>query len=110
MKSKGPNLANYRDEAGMRLQIPDHLQKDFKALMSVAYDLKKTNADLRRNIKFDEENLGLYMDVCTKKDGNWRRIRPAHAYKVLEGKKDDRNGPEDMEEDEIRSLLGDVSE
>ena len=36
VKSKGPNLANYRDEAGMRLQIPDHLQKDFKALMSVA--------------------------------------------------------------------------
>ena len=112
VKSKGPNLANYRDEAGMRLQIPDHLQKDFKALMSVAYDLKKTNPDLRRNIKFDEENFGLYMDVCMKKDGDWKRIRPAHAYRVLEGKREEgnRNGPEDMDEDEIRSLMGDITE
>ena len=112
VKAKGPNLANYREEAGMRLQIPDHLQKDFRALMSVAYDLKKKNPDLRRNVKFDEESLGLYMDVCMEKDGSWKRIRPTHAYRVLQNKKTegDRMGPADMDEDEIRSLLGDITE
>ena len=57
VKAQGPNLATYRDEAGMRLQVPDHLQKNFRALMLVAYDLKKKYPDLRRNIKFDKEKL-----------------------------------------------------
>ena len=80
IKAQGPNLASYRDEAGMRLQIPDTLQKDFKALMAAAYDMKKTNKDLKRNVKFDEESLGLFMDIQTEKDGDWRRIRPAQAH------------------------------
>lgn len=50
IKAQGSNLASYRDEAGMRLQIPDHLQKDFKGLMAVAYDMKQTSPDFRRNI------------------------------------------------------------
>ena len=79
--------------------------------MSVAYDLKKTNPDLRRNVKFDEENCGLYMDVQTSKEASWKRIRPKHAYKVLEnGRRAGRTGPEDLEEEELKSLLGDISE
>ena len=69
IKAKGPALANFREEAGMRLQIPDMLQKDFKALMSVAYDMKRTNKELKRNVKFDEESMGLFMDLQTRKEG-----------------------------------------
>ena len=107
-KAQGPNLANYREEAGMRLQIPDNLQKDFKALMSMAYELKQKNKELRRNIKFDEENLGLFMDVQTEKEGDWKRIRPGQAYKHLAARK--KAGPDEMNDDEIASLLGDASE
>ena len=107
IKAQGPNLAKHREEAGMRLQIPDGLQKDFKALMALAYDLKQTHKELKRNVKFDEENLGLFMDVQTEKDGTWKRIRPHQAYKTLKTR---RNGPEEMEEDEIKSLLGEQSE
>ena len=57
IKSHRPNLANYRDDAGMRLHLPNHLQKDFKALMSLSYGLKKRNPDLKRNVKFDETDL-----------------------------------------------------
>ena len=105
IKAQGPNLANYGDEAGMRLQIPDSLQKDFKALMAVAYDMKKRNKDLKRNVKFDEEMLGLFMDIQTERDGDWRRIRPHQAYKALESRKRGTAGPKDMGEDEIESLL-----
>ena len=110
VKVQGPNLANYRDEAGMRLQIPDNLQKDFKALMTMAYDMKRTNKDLRRNIKFDQDCLNLFMDVQTEKEGDWKRIRPQQAYNILRRRKTDGNGPADMDDDEIRSLLGDRSD
>ena len=105
VKALGHQLANYREEAGMRLQIPDSLQKDFKALMAVAYDKKKTNKDLKRNVKFDEENMALFMDL----DGDWKRIRPQQAYKALESRSRS-GGPEDMDEDEIKTLLGETSE
>ena len=105
VKSQGPNLANYRDEAGMRLQIPDNLQKDFKALMSVAYDLKQKNKDLKRNVKFDEESLGLYMDIQMERDGDWRRVKPQQAFKAL-ANRTQKNGPRSMDEEEIASLLG----
>ena len=41
IKSKASALANFGDSVGMRLHIPNYLQKDFRSLMSVAYDLKK---------------------------------------------------------------------
>ena len=109
VKAQGTNLANYKDEAGMRLQIPDNLQKDFKALMAVAYDLKQKNKDLRRNVKFDEETMGLFMDVQTEREGNWKRIRPQQAYR-LNAARPTRKGPEEMEDAEIASLIGDGPE
>ena len=39
VKSLAPNLANFQEEAGMRLQIPDHLQKLFRSYMNLSYDL-----------------------------------------------------------------------
>ena len=69
IKACASNLANYRDEAGMRLHVPDHLQKMFKLLMSLLYELKQTNSDLKRNVKFNEDNLSIFMDIQTKKGG-----------------------------------------
>ena len=76
VKAQGPNLANFWDEAGMRLHLPNHLQKDFKSLMSLSYQLKKKRPELRRNVKFDESDLGLYMDLQVELDGPWRRVKP----------------------------------
>lgn len=101
VKAQGHNLAGFRDEAGMRLQIPDYLQKDFHALMSVAYNLKKSNKDLRRNMD----------DIQTVTDGDWRRIRPQQAYKALGTRTRKRSGaPTEIDDEEILSLLGDQSE
>lgn len=47
VKAQAHRLAEHRDETGMRLHIPDHLQKNFKALMSLSYDLKKKNLALK---------------------------------------------------------------
>ena len=104
IKANAANLANFRDEAGMHLHLPNNLQKDFKALMSLSYDLKKKNAELRRNIKFDEDDLGLYMDFQIKRDSAWKRVKPEQARKALTagGK---RTGPAEVDADELTGLL-----
>ena len=107
VKAQASNLANFRDEAGMRLHLPNHLQKDFKALMALSYDLKKRNPDLKRNVKFDEDDLGLFMDVQFKRDGQWKRVKPEHARRALEasGTSSRKGGPDSLKEDELVVLL-----
>ena len=106
IKAQGPNLANFREEAGMRLHLPNHLQKDFRALMGLSYELKKKNPDLRRNVKFDEGDLGLFMDIQISKDGRWRQIKPEQAKLAYSGNGQSDTGPQDMDVDELASLLG----
>ena len=106
VKAHGSNLANFPD-AGMRCHLPDFLQKDFHSLMPMAYDLKQKNPDLRRNVKFDEANLGLFMDVQVRKEGQWKRITPDQAKLAAKPR---REGPEKMTTDELKGLVEEGSE
>lgn len=106
VKSLAPNLAKYQDQAGMRLQVPDHLQKLFRALMNLSYDLKKKNPGLKHSVKFDDYEQSLYMDVQLKKDGPWRRIGQEQALKANTMRHRKGNGPESLEGDELSTLLG----
>lgn len=106
VKAMGPNLANYGDSAGMRLHLPDHLQKDFKVLINLAYDLKTKHKELRRNVKFDVETLGLFMDMQLTTTGDWKRVYPAQARMALSTSKNTRSGPINLDDEDLRSLLG----
>ena len=48
-----------------------------------SYNLKKKHLDLRRNVKFDEQDLGLFMDLQTEREGPWRLVKPEQARKVV---------------------------
>ena len=104
VKAAAPNLANFRDAAGMRLHVPDHLQKSFQTLMNLSYDLKAKPAKLKRNVKFDEEDLDLYMDIRLSDGGEWKCVKPdqAAANNKRRGRK------LNVGEDELRRLLGDT--
>ena len=104
IKAAASNLANFREEAGMRLHLPDHLQRDFQTLMNLSYDLKKKNPDLKRNIKFDEDDLGLFMDLKLKTEGDWKRVKPAQATAANRGRS--KNVTKEIDEEELRELLG----
>ena len=97
------NLANFRETAGMRLDVPDHLQRDFSSLMNLSFDLKKKHPYLKRNVKFDEEDKSLYMDIKLKDDGDWRRVKPAQM--VAANKNRRKEGAQDIGEDELKNLL-----
>ena len=103
MRARASNLADHREAAGMRLELPDYLQKDFRSLMNLAFDLKKKHTGLRRNIKFDEEDLGLFMDIQKNADERWRRIKPDQAKKLVRSRS---RGPEKLNDSDIATLLG----
>ena len=68
-------------DAGIRLEIPGHLQTSLKALEAVSFGLKQKNPKMRRNVKFDDAELDLVLDFSLDPDGGapWRKIRPAQA-------------------------------
>ena len=92
----------------MRLQIPTHLQNDFHALMNLSFDLKKRHPHLKRNVKFDETDSGLYMDLKIKTDSDWKRVKPAQAKAANKRRGNERL--KTMEEDELHELLGSGSD
>ena len=103
VKAAAPNLANFRETAGMRLHIPDHLQRSFQALMNLSFDLKKRHPTLKRNVKFDEEDGGLYMDIKLNDEAEWRRVKPDQAAAANKERRADRR--KDLREEDLRSLL-----
>ena len=107
VKAAAPSLATFKDEAGMRLHVPDHLQKQFKTLMSLSYELKKKTPGLKRNIKFDEESLGMFMDIQLETAGQWKRIDPREAAEAVKGRSKEARG---MAAGEIKDLLGSEEE
>ena len=91
----------------MRLHIPDYLQKDFHALMNLSYDLKQRHKGLKRSVKFDEEDNGLFMDIKLDEGSDWKRVKPSQARAANMKRK---NRTRTLDDHELRSLLGDEGE
>ena len=107
VKANASHLANHRETAGMRLHVPDHLQRDFQALMNLSYDLKKRHPALKRNIKFDEDDCGLFMDIRLSEDKEWSRVKPQQAYAATKAR---RKKTRSLNEDDLKEMLGGESE
>ena len=104
IKAAASNLANHRETAGMKLHVPDHLQKEFQSLMNLSYDLKKKHPALKRNIKFDEDDGGLFMDLQSEEGAEWRRVKPSQAQAANKRRGNGRT--RSIEEGELKDLLG----
>ena len=59
MKRAAKELAGTRD-AGVRLEIPQSMQPSLKALESVSFHLKQKYPGMRRNIKFNDQEMPWY--------------------------------------------------
>lgn len=71
VKAKASNLRGH-DASGCQLKPPDYLRGQYQDFQSLAYCLKKKTPDLRRNIKFDDRERALIMDVKTEE--GWKTI------------------------------------
>ena len=98
IKSMGFKLEGQR--AGIRIEIPNFLKSDFHVLQNLSYRLKLANKEMKRSVKFDDENYGLMLDVQLPGQ-EWRRIRPAQARAARRADPSLRSGPSELSLDMI---------
>lgn len=75
------NLAG-ESNTGIRLEVPHHLMKNFKALEAASYKLKQKYKGLKRNIKFDDEVCDLALEFRLHTDAPWKKLRPDQAKEM----------------------------
>ena len=68
-------------DAGIRLEIPHSLKPSLQALEAVSYNLKQKHKNIKRSIKFCDDDMDLILDFNTDPDneGSLRRISAAQA-------------------------------
>ena len=107
------NLSSFRSEdglptAGVRKEIPEFLVGVNRALLHHGSILKRMHGKgFRRNIKFDDSDLTLYMDVCLPGENSWLRVDYAMA---LEGRKEELKKERDRTRNRLASSQSDTSE
>ena len=73
IQSYASNLASVQGQAGIRLDIPDHLRGLFRLFEAHAAALRAEFGVVKRAIRFEDSDMSLYMDVKLT-DTDWHRI------------------------------------
>ena len=106
VKRAAKELAGQKD-AGVRLEIPYSLQPSLKALEAVSYHLKQKNPGLRRNIKFDDQQMDLVLDFNPdpeNRDG-WRTVTAAQALEMKKKIKTTSGKSVTITDDELSGMM-----
>ena len=75
VQSYALNLANHRDRAGIRLEIPPHLTGTFRLFEEHAGALReKFPVGVKRSIKFDDVAMDLCIDIKIPTADKWHRF------------------------------------
>ena len=87
--SKGKLLADHIDDsgastAGFRLDIPDFLSADFKALNDYGYLMRRTHGKMtRKYIKYNDEECGLFLELPLPEAGSYLKMSPELARSLM---------------------------
>ena len=79
VRGAASRLGACAEPCGIRLEVPDFLQADFRALENIAFRIKRKHPNMRRNVKLDDDRLGVIMDIKVSENAEWSRILPEHA-------------------------------
>ena len=81
------NLKDSPTPAGVRLDIPGHLQSDFKTLVQYGNNARAHfGGDIKRSIRFAEQDYGLILNLCLP-SGKWIVVSPNEARAVIKHRK-----------------------
>lgn len=107
VRAAARNLAGKGPSYGVRLEIPDRMNTDMKALQAVSYELCQKFPDSRRNVLFNDDAQRLVLDFCIEEGGKWRTMTAAQARdrKKKSMDKFTSNDRFDLREGEIDSIL-----
>ena len=101
---KGAGYKLEGKKAGIRIEIPNFLKSDFHVLQSISYKMKQTHPGLKRSVKFDDECLGLVLDVQVPGQ-DWSRIRPDQARAARDVDPALRTGPLELSGEMIAGTI-----
>ena len=79
VRGAATNLAGKGREYGIRIEVPNHLKSDMKALQSTSYDLKQRHPEAKRNVLYDDEAMELVLDFSLGEAKPWRRLTAQQA-------------------------------
>ena len=83
VKALARNLRGLDRAVGVQMEPPDHLRSQYAALQSLAFQMKRKNPSLKRNIKFDDLSQCLVMDVLLEAGQEWKTVDIADAKAIL---------------------------
>ena len=80
VKSYSNGFAGNEGKAGLRLEIPDFLKGSHRVLEEHGIAIKNLyGRDTKRNVKFDDRNMDLMMDVKLPGSLNWHNVTIGQA-------------------------------
>ena len=80
-RSNAVKLAPVRRAARIRMTLPDFMMSSFKLLENEGYRIVQRRPGTRRNIKFNDLDSLLVMDIKLP-DSNWVRVTPEQVARV----------------------------
>ena len=83
IKSMARNLRGADRSVGIQIEPPDSLQSHYQAFQRLAFQLKRKNPALRRNVKFSDYDLCLVMDVKINSESGWKTIMYDQARQII---------------------------
>ena len=96
-------------DAGIRLEVPQHLQSSLKALEAVSYAPKQKNPGMRRNVWYDDSTVDLMLDFCldpSELEPQWKKIHPDQSVIVRAKTASRSRSTEELISTDLDSLLG----
>ena len=100
IRSMASNLRGGDRDTGCQLEPPDHLRGQYQAFQNLAFCLKKKNPGLRRNIKFNDMEKNLTMDIKIGED--WQKVEYKTAKSILKVKG---RGPAAVTKGDLKKFL-----
>lgn len=79
-----PFISEGRATAGMRMEVPPRLQQEFRVLFKYGQRLRARHGrGIRRHVKFDDLNRGLFLNVKLQGDEAWTKVSTEVARRGL---------------------------
>ena len=82
-KSAARNLGGSDRSIGLQLEAPDHLRSHYQAFQKLGFQIKNKHPGLKRNVKFDDIEKALVMDIKTCTDSDWKTLTYIDAKTLL---------------------------
>ena len=83
IKSMSRNLNGRDKKTGVQIEPPDHLRGHYQAFQRLAFQLKRKNPALKRNVKFYDPDLCLSMDIKVTSEAEWKCVTYEQAREIL---------------------------